>query len=882
MEERYYQLNEGTILNDRYVIERVLGNGGFGITYLGHDEKLDMQVAVKEYFPNGLSTRNTQVTPQIIPNQADETLYEQGKSRFLKEARILAKLSDEEGIVGVHDFFEENNTCYIVMEYIQGISLSEYLRQNGPVSVEKMLELLTPVMHSLTNVHKAGLVHRDISPGNIMITEKGQVKLLDFGAARDISKETDETATVITKKGFAPFEQYSRKGELGPWTDVYGLAATMYYCITGHIPNAAIERVISDDLESPSALGFKMKAYQEKALLRGLALFKNDRFQSVEELYHAFTTESSDEVEIPDATVIQTDAGAKKLERSVNVRSTDRQQDETILHKEEAIEPKRVMPDKEQKGRKAKRKKKKKLLPVILGVLAGILAVGTAVYIAYSMTSTINIGGKSFKRKDSGISVSLAKVTPKQLRQIHKFKNLTTLSLYACYLTNEDVAIIADELEMIRNDFDLHIELQNNKEITDITSLAKLENLAWLYIDGTSVTDVSCLADAEKLNNLSVDNMKQPLHLDSLAALTQLKHLSVNGNGLNNLVFVQNMSELSVLEASDNQITDISALTGCKKISYLTLSNNQIGDISPLSDSDGSLENLYLSNNPVSDLEPLRGKLKNLRAFECNAANLTDISVLEDSYKMYNLSVNNNKIENLDVLKEKNNLSILSADNNAITDLSVLASCHELSMISLSHNQITDISALAELKNVTHLYLSYNQIEDISPLAGFAGDESVLKRLNITHNQIQDISVLADFEPVVYSSNLSYNQITDISPLAGKTAATSLGELGEHADDMAAFNLLGNPFTDLKQLLDVGCGENAIINLTWHEGMDWSVLNQIPNLKGVNVVDCPKDQEYYVEEQLGDGIFVQFKHNEDFEESEEVTEQETEETPDEE
>lgn len=882
MEERYYQLNEGTILNDRYVIEHVLGNGGFGITYLGHDEKLDMQVAVKEYFPNGLSTRNTQVTPQIIPNQADETLYEQGKSRFLKEARILAKLSDEEGIVGVHDFFEENNTCYIVMEYIQGISLSEYLRQNGPVSVEKMLELLTPVMHSLTNVHKAGLVHRDISPGNIMITEKGQVKLLDFGAARDISKETDETATVITKKGFAPFEQYSRKGELGPWTDVYGLAATMYYCITGHIPNAAIERVISDDLESPSALGFKMKAYQEKALLRGLALFKNDRFQSVEELYHAFTTEISDEVEIPDATVIQTDAGAKKLERSVNVRSTDRQQDEVNLHKEEAIEPKRVMPDKEQKGRKAKRKKKKKLLPVILGVLAGILAVGTAVYIAYSMTSTINIGGKSFKRKDSVISISLGKVTQSQLKQIHKFTELQYLALWNCYLTNEDLAIIADELGMIRNDYKLKVDFTGNQEITDITPLAKLENLATLCIDGTAVTDVSCLADAENLSTLSVNNLKQSLQQDSLTALTQLKYLSVTKDKLNNLAFVQNMSELTELDASDNEITDISALAGCKKISKLTLNNNQIEDISSLADSDGSLESLYLSNNPIEDLEPLRGKLESLRIFECNEANLMDISVLEDSYEMHTLFADNNKIENLDALSEKNNLSNLSVCNNIITDISVLASCHELSSISLSHNQITDISALAELKNVKHLYLSYNQIEDISPLAEFEGEESTLESLTINHNQIRDISVLANFDPAVYNSDLSYNQITDISPLAGKTATMTLGSYLKTVNDAAAFILLGNPFTDLKQLLDVGCGKNAIMGLTYYDGMDWNVLDQISNLKEVYIVDCPKDQEYYVEEQLGSRIRAFFISSEELNKLAEQANQETEETPDEE
>lgn len=200
MEERdYHSLQKGTKLNGRYIIEDVLGEGGFGITYAGRDELLGVKVAVKEYYPQGIVVRNNSVDDVVTVTYAKQKdVFNKGKTKFLEEARVIAKFNDQEGIVNVTDFFEANNTAYIVMEYLDGITLKEYIAENGVLSPEDILELMAPVLESLDEVHKQGLIHRDISPDNIMLLKNGKVKLMDFGAARDYKQKYNKRLKKVT------------------------------------------------------------------------------------------------------------------------------------------------------------------------------------------------------------------------------------------------------------------------------------------------------------------------------------------------------------------------------------------------------------------------------------------------------------------------------------------------------------------------------------------------------------------------------------------------------------------------------------------------------------------------------------------------------------
>ena len=280
-----HHLLPGTILNGKFYVGTALGEGGFGITYIGRDIKLDMKVAIKEFYPNGYVNRSNTTSPKVNDSVTEgrRDFFEKGRERFLKEAQILAKFSGEPGVVDVRDFFEENNTAYIIMEFLDGVDLKTYLKEKGTLTPEHTIQLLMPVMNSLKKVHAQGLIHRDISPDNIMVIGD-KVKLLDFGAARTVSAEANKSLSVMLKPGYAPEEQYRSKGNQGPWTDIYALCATMYKCITGITPDDATQRVFSDEVKTPSALNVQIKPEIEKAIMRGLSVHQTDRYQCVEDL----------------------------------------------------------------------------------------------------------------------------------------------------------------------------------------------------------------------------------------------------------------------------------------------------------------------------------------------------------------------------------------------------------------------------------------------------------------------------------------------------------------------------------------------------------------------------------------------------------------------
>lgn len=279
-----HHLRMGTRLNNRYLIQGVLGEGGFGITYVGMDEVLCQKVAVKEFFPRGAITRNNQQTNEVVSVYGTKAAnFHRGEEKFLQEARTLAQFNNVAGVVRVQDFFRENGTAYIVMEYLEGITLKQYLQTYGPISVEEMQNIFAPILEALDKIHQNGVIHRDISPDNIMCLPEGEVKLMDFGAARDYTDYSAEGLSVILKMGFAPIEQYDSHGKQGPWTDIYALGATMYQCLTGRKPDDATKRSLEDTLVSPSMLGVRIAPPVEYAIMRALQIRPADRYRNLRE-----------------------------------------------------------------------------------------------------------------------------------------------------------------------------------------------------------------------------------------------------------------------------------------------------------------------------------------------------------------------------------------------------------------------------------------------------------------------------------------------------------------------------------------------------------------------------------------------------------------------
>ncbi len=278
----------GTWLLGRYRTGKLLGQGGFGATYLGWDDRLQIRVAVKEYFPTNLVARQPKGSALVPFTPEHKQTFTKGITRFLDEARTLARLRDTREIVAVQDYFEDNGTAYLVMELLQGQTMKKYIADHGgKIDHKKALSILMPIMKALLSVHEHGMIHRDISPDNIFMPAGGGSKLLDFGAARETAGEKGGSLTVILKPGFAPPEQYFSDGRQGPWTDVYALAASIYCAITGKPPQDSPRRLQEDTMQPPSALGIAITPELERTLMTALALRRHDRYQSMRDMIAA-------------------------------------------------------------------------------------------------------------------------------------------------------------------------------------------------------------------------------------------------------------------------------------------------------------------------------------------------------------------------------------------------------------------------------------------------------------------------------------------------------------------------------------------------------------------------------------------------------------------
>ena len=249
-----FALKPGTILDGKYLVGEMLGQGGFGITYIGFDLLLEQKIAIKEYFPmsTGMVSREGRSTVVWSDAIMQKSGVEKGFDSFLKEARKMAKLRSIPSVVGVNSVFIQNETAYIVMDFIEGETLLKKLQREGPMDYGTCVSLMTPIMQALSEVHKHGIIHRDISPDNIMVQNDGRLILLDLGAAKDLDIQGKDgnmqSSQMVAKQGFSPVEQYGRDGKIGSWTDVYAMAATIYYCCTGVLPPSATDRMIEDTL----------------------------------------------------------------------------------------------------------------------------------------------------------------------------------------------------------------------------------------------------------------------------------------------------------------------------------------------------------------------------------------------------------------------------------------------------------------------------------------------------------------------------------------------------------------------------------------------------------------------------------------------------------
>ena len=282
-----YHLAPGEILNHKYIVGTAIDSGGFGIIYRAWDAQMEQVVAIKEYFPNGVVSRVPGQNDVIVYSGKNREVFRKGVDRFLVEARNMAEFSQPD-IVALYDYFEENNTAYIVMEYLDGVSFKEYLKERrGRIPSEEVVDITLHVLAALEEIHSHHIIHRDISPDNIFLCSNHRVKVIDFGAARFSSGEESSNFSTIVKPGYAPAEQYRTKSRQGPFTDLYALGACMYQAATGEKPQESLARAMHDDLRPPKELNPEVPEYLSDIIMKAMALDEDERFQSSEEFMKA-------------------------------------------------------------------------------------------------------------------------------------------------------------------------------------------------------------------------------------------------------------------------------------------------------------------------------------------------------------------------------------------------------------------------------------------------------------------------------------------------------------------------------------------------------------------------------------------------------------------
>lgn len=519
-------LRLGTKLAGKYIIGKVIGEGGFGITYIGWDEKLELPIAIKEFFPPKIASRDTTTGNNTIYmfDHADEKSFEEGMRRSVKEARSMSKLEAYEGIVSIRDFFNENKTAYIIMEYVDGETLKEYLKENEKMEPEDVLKVMKPVMKALEQMHRTGMIHRDISPDSIMIRRDGQVKLIDFGAARVAQEEDEKSLTVMLKRGFSPEEQYRSKGHQGPWTDIYALCATMYYMLTGVIPPESMERVLEDKYVSLKEYDIELDTKIADAIDKGLCVLAKNRYQSMSDLIHDIYGEE-EKLVIPKKDMASMEVESAVGETVLDDNSTVLMDDEnkTVL----VDEAEEINPIVVGKNKIVKFNGKKKIFAVIV-LLAIVLVGGTFAFIAQNSGNKEELANVASKEN----AVTTPTVSPTPTAEI-----TATPEVLMPNLVNQKIEEITPQIQSIQQGANIKtIEVYSNtipvgNIVSQLPEAGSLLNPSQPLVVTLEVSKGEELMTVPNVKGKSLTTAKSKLKKSGLKLKTKSKYSSSYSKG---------------------------------------------------------------------------------------------------------------------------------------------------------------------------------------------------------------------------------------------------------------------------------------------------------------------------------------------------------------
>lgn len=770
-------LAAGSVLLGKYIVGKVIGKGGFGITYLAYDIKNEKKVAIKEYYPSALAARGSDGCTVVMTNSEEAAVFKNGIEKFYEEASLVSRFNGNPAIVSVYEFFYENDTAYFVMELLDGCTLKSYIAKYGVLSPEEALFIADNVSGALIIAHSINVLHRDISPDNIMICRDGNVKLIDFGAARQVLADNPKSMSVILKQGFAPLEQYQKRGKQGPWTDIYSFGATLYYALTHDCIDDPMTRM-DDDAEFLSNK-YDIEGQLWKIIEHSLELRIADRYQDAFELRNALKKidYSPKPIVLPEEE--REEASAQKENTADSGAQTAKGELPKTVQtvRENNVQPTAVTVQETSAIAQAQTevpKNKNKAKIIGIASAAAVVAVGgiiTAVAMLSSGGGEIPTSGGNAAYYSEEAAVT---TTPKETE-----KNSKTTAKTTAKTTKKTTAKTTAAPTEGKTTITTTATTTTAKVTTTTTTTAKVTTPTTTTKATTTTTKPVTEALAKDVviagRSYSADTTEIKLEgaglknsdIKNLKDLKKLTIVIINDNNISDLSVFSEMSWLEGLWVNNNNISDLSPLKDLKNLKYLSVEDNNISSLSSLSGT-RNLEQLWCGGNPISDLSPI-SKNKGMLQIGIRSCGISSISALSDMTKLEYIAAGYNNIRDISPLKNTTKLQQLWLDGNPIADISPISKNKGLIYLGVSDCDVNSFSALSGMNDLELIYAADNNISDISPLK----NTKKLREFFIDRNPVTDLSPISGNKNMVRMGMAGCN-IGSLSALSGMTKLEEL------------------------------------------------------------------------------------------------------------
>lgn len=774
-------LAAGSVLLGKYIVGKVIGKGGFGITYLAYDIKNEKKVAIKEYYPSALAARGGDGCTVVMTDSEEAAVFKNGIEKFYEEASLVSRFNGNPAIVSVYEFFYENDTAYFVMELLDGCTLKSYIAKYGVLSPEEALFIADNVSGALIIAHSINVLHRDISPDNIMICRDGNIKLIDFGAARQVLADNPKSMSVILKQGFAPLEQYQKRGKQGPWTDIYSFGATLYYALTQDCLDDPMTRM-DDDAEFLSNK-YDIEGQLWEVIEHSLELRIADRYQDAFELRNALRKinyapkpivlpeEKSEEA--PAQAENTADSGAQtakeELPKTVQtVRENNVQPTAVTVQETSAIA--------QAQTEVPKNKNKAKIIGIASA--AAVVAVGgiiTAVAMLSSGGGEIpTSGGNAAYYSEEAAVTTTPKETEKNSKTTAKTTAKTTKKTTAKTTAAPTEGKTTTTTTTTTTTAKVTTTTTTTAKVTTPTTTTKATTTTTKPVTEAPAKDVVIAGRSYSADTTEIKLEGAGLKNSDIKNLKDLKKLTIviiNDNNISDLSVFSEMSWLEGLWVNNNNISDLTPLKNLKNLKYLSAEDNNISSLSPLSGT-RNLEQLWCGGNPISDLSPIsknKGMIY-LGVSRCNISSLSALSGMTDLERFY---ATDNNISDISPLKNTKKLREFFIDRNPVTDLSPISGNKNMVNMGMAGCNIGSLSALSGMTKLEELYAFACGLTDLSPLKKCVS----LRHLDIKYNYFSDVSPLAQCNEISFLV-LSGNQCADKEAYLNSFKGITIAEEG--------------------------------------------------------------------------------------------------------